>query len=154
MGIKTKGGSGSNRLGFNDLDYPEKNDFGIRIIGLGDSFNWAGGYKNNYWTLAEKILNDRSPPLKIEVLNQGTPMIGPAYLLQLLKTTSIKFDPNIVVLSFFVGNNFGESDPNTMRLVRFGLSLNKNLAARPFSLEEKSHLWFLLKKEWLVLTGK
>ena len=45
-------------------------------------------------------------------------MIGPAYLLRLLKTTSIKFDPDIVVLSFFVDNDFGESDPNTMRLIR------------------------------------
>ena len=143
---------GANSLGFNDKEYPkEKNNLTTRIIALGDSFNWAGGYEMNYWTLAEQILNNSNRGKSIEILNQGTPMIGPAYELRLLKAVSMNFEPDIVVLAFFVGNDFGESDMNNFRIERFGYPLDIRLNERrrfPYVDLRDSYLWFFIDHRW------
>ncbi|MBP7652848.1 SGNH/GDSL hydrolase family protein, partial [Candidatus Dependentiae bacterium] len=109
----------TNNLGFNDINRTlEKSGILKRIIGLGDSFNWAGGYEGNYWTLTEKILNQDTKTY--EIINMGYPSIGPGYLYNLLLSTGLKYNPDIVFLAFFIGNDFGESHFDTNVTVRFG----------------------------------
>lgn len=140
---------GSNHLGFNDEESSFKKTPSIlRVLALGDSFNWAGGYEKNYWTLAEKILNLSDTKKYVEILNQGTPMTGPAYELELLKKVGILFDPDIVLLAFFVGNDFSDSfqDRDHILISRFGYPCNTlRTGKRSFpyvNLQTDSYLWF------------
>ena len=155
LGIKQKPFFGSaNSLGFNDKEYPKKKPAGvIRIVGLGDSFNWAGGYENNYWTKTEMDLQKSLGKNKVEILNQGTSQIGPAYLLKLLKQESINFDPDVVILSIFVGNDFIESDSAIFRKVRFGYPLDIYLTKVNdiFDPIRNSYLWFFCSNNMLCL---
>ncbi len=134
----------ANSLGFNDKEYPKESEEGVtRIIALGDSFNWAGGYENNYWTLAEQYLSPSSDDSAIEILNQGTSMTGPDYLLRLLKQESIHFNPDVVILSFFVGNDFDQRRSGVFREVRLGYPL-KMKSKKKLSLIKDSYLWFFI----------
>jgi len=148
LGIKHKPSHlSANSLGFNDQEYPKEKGKKKRIVALGDSFNWAGGYEHNYWTLAETMLQDDLTDANIEILNQGTPKVGPAYLLKLLMQESILFDPDTVVLSFFVGNDFVESDPNVVTKVRLGYPIDIYLNEQGvFKPTRDSYLWFLFSR--------
>ena len=155
LGIKHKPFSDSaNSLGFNDKEYSREKKKGvIRIVALGDSFNWSGGYENNYWTIAEDMLAKSFHDKSIEILNQGTEMTGPDYEFKLLKQESIHFEPDVVVLSFFAGNDFGESGSDRLLNVRFGLPFEISLAEpkKIFDPMRDSYLWFFFsryKKLW------
>ena len=133
----------SNSDGFNDREYSRKKNKDIkRIMALGDSFNWIGGYTNNYWTLAENFLNKKNS--KVEIINQGAPGIGPSTLFRILKSISIQFDPDIVFLAFYVGNDFFESNLNIIRIPRFDFPFDINPSPHHFLEKVKnSYLYFV-----------
>jgi lysophospholipase L1-like esterase len=79
-----------------------------RILGIGDSF--AVGvvpYEDNYLTLVEEEL--RRSGWDVELINMGIPNIGPKEYLALLTAEGLELDPDLVLLSFFAGNDFLES---------------------------------------------
>lgn len=109
---------GANSFGFNDREYPiEKPANSYRILVLGDSFSWAGKGEANYTAILEEKLSQRRKNGQVEVINAGYPMLGTFEELQLLKKYGLKFSPDMIILSFFVGNDFLESDPNRKRIV-------------------------------------
>jgi hypothetical protein len=94
-----------NSLGFNDEEFSEKDDDTYRILGIGDSFAFGVvPYPDNYLTLIESSL--RGEGLSIEVLNMGIPRIGPKEYLSLFMQEGLELEPDMVLLSFFVGNDF------------------------------------------------
>ncbi len=96
-----------NSLGFHDLE-PESPKRDYRIVALGDSF--ATGvvpYAHNYLTLLEGTL-ERRLGRGVEVINMGIPRIGPNEYLSLLAREGLQLDPDHVLLSFFIGNDFIE----------------------------------------------
>jgi hypothetical protein len=108
LGFRIRPGAwGSNSLGFNDRERPPRSpdSAAIRVVILGDSFNW-GGRKQNYTHLLEHELaqSQQAPP--IEILNAGYPMTHTGDQLALLKRTLPLLDPDLVVLAFFTGNDF------------------------------------------------
>jgi SGNH hydrolase-like domain, acetyltransferase AlgX len=97
-----------NSLGFKDKEFSAKKEDVYRILGIGDSFSFGVvPYENNYLTLIESQLQKEHP--KLEVFNMGIPSTGPKEYLSLLVAEGLAFKPEMVLLSFFVGNDFSES---------------------------------------------
>jgi hypothetical protein len=97
-----------NSLGFKDKEFTEKKDDVYRIIGIGDSFTFGiVPYKYNYLTLLESQLLQEV--LNVEVLNMGIPGTGPKDYLSLFVREGLNLKPDMLLLSFFIGNDFTDS---------------------------------------------
>jgi len=97
-----------NSYGFKDKEFSDKRENVYRILGIGDSFSFGVvPYEYNYLTLIESQLQLENAD--VEVLNMGIPSIGPKDYLSLFVREGLSFQPDMVLLSFFVGNDFNES---------------------------------------------
>ena len=80
----------------------------VRVAALGDSFTFASGglpHEDQWTTLTEEALN--TPTNRpVEVLRFGVPDTGPAFQLRLWQLEVARLEPDVVVLAFFVGNDF------------------------------------------------
>ncbi len=96
-----------NSRGFKDVEFSQQKEAGTyRIIGLGDSFAYGVvPYQHNYLTLLEEQLNNNNSP-KIEVLNMGLIGTGPKDYLSVLVNEGLALNPDMVLLSFYIGNDF------------------------------------------------
>ena len=97
-----------NSRGFHDVEFTEKKNSAYRILGIGDSFAYgAVPHGQNYLTLlGARLREDR---FNVEVLNMGIPSAGPKEYLALLLREGLELQPDMVLLSFFVGNDFTDS---------------------------------------------
>lgn len=97
-----------NSRGFHDVEFTEKENSTYRILGIGDSFAYgAVPHGQNYLTLlGARLREDR---FNVEVLNMGIPSTGPKEYLALLLREGLTLQPDMVLLSFFVGNDFTDS---------------------------------------------
>lgn len=95
-----------NSKGFKDVEYQkEKTEGTCRILGIGDSFTYGiVPYENNYLTLVEEKLKQQGA--NVELINMGIPSIGPREYLSLFVNEGVELKPDLVVVSFFVGNDF------------------------------------------------
>jgi SGNH hydrolase-like domain, acetyltransferase AlgX len=97
-----------NSKGFKDVEFDvqkEKNTY--RILGLGDSFAFAVvPYQYAYLTLLEEILNQSSK--KTELINMGIPATNPKDYFAVLMNEGLELKPDLVLISFFIGNDFVE----------------------------------------------
>ncbi|MDR4481506.1 MAG: GDSL-type esterase/lipase family protein [Nitrospira sp.] len=96
----------SNSQGFRDKERTfEKPDTHTRVLAIGDSFTWGAGvtYDQAFVTLLERRLQAELP--RVELINQGVPGWEPPQELHLLRHHGIHFQPDLVVLNFFVGND-------------------------------------------------
>ena len=93
--------------GFMDLPVaPDKADR-YRIVALGDSFAFGVvPYERNYLTLLEQRLD--GPKRPVEVVNMGIPKISPVEERTVLLREGFALDPDLVLLSVFIGNDFLE----------------------------------------------
>ena len=98
-----------NSKGFKDVEFSTRKAADtIRILGIGDSFAFGiVPYEYNYLTLVEQYLKQSGH--NIELINMGIPSIGPREYLSLLVNEGFALDPDRVLLSFFIGNDFEES---------------------------------------------
>ena len=111
-------GTMTNKFGFNDHDYPLQKTPGVyRILFVGDSFGWAGGQEGNYTALLERQLDNHYGYHRIDVINSGYPMTHTAEQLVILKKYGLQYHPDLVILGFFVGNDFLDGNPNRKRIV-------------------------------------
>lgn len=96
-----------NSQGFKDVEFSQqKSKDTYRIIGIGDSFAYGVvPYQYNYLTLIEEQIN-RNNQKKVELLNMGLIGIGPKDYLSLLVNEGLGFNPDMVLLSFYIGNDF------------------------------------------------
>jgi SGNH hydrolase-like domain, acetyltransferase AlgX len=110
---------GTNRFGFNDKDYPLQRDPGtFRVLVLGDSFGWAGGKDGNYTALLEEKLSAAAASgRRVEVINAGYPQTHTGEQLLMLEKYGLQYEPDLVVLGFFAGNDFVDADPNRKRII-------------------------------------
>lgn len=92
-----------NSHGFKDTEFGPKRTDVYRIVALGDSMTYgAVPYHNNYLTVLERRMNARQP---VEVLNMGIPNTGPSDYLSILVREGLAFDPDMVLVSVFIGND-------------------------------------------------
>ena len=94
-----------NSRGFNDIEFGPKLATTRRILALGDSFAFGVvPYRYNYLTLVEERL--KVGGAEVEVLNAGVPSTGPRDYLELFVREGLALQPDAVLLSFFIGNDF------------------------------------------------
>lgn len=108
-----------NSAGFKDVEFTESKQVGIlRVVAVGDSFAFGVvPYEYNYLTLTEQHLNDGG--LRAEVINMGIPGLAPQDYLALLANEGLKLQPDLVLISFFVGNDFDETRRLRTQLYEF-----------------------------------
>ena len=147
----------ANEFGFNDRDYPHQKAPGVyRILIISDSFNWAGGPEGNYTALLERKFQDHFGDSRVEVINAGYSQTHTGEQLKILKKFGLQYQPDLVVLGFFVGNDFIDAHPERKRIVvgsvvsdiNIGRDLEISLWGQPLVLQ--SRLYLFLKEQWLT----
>lgn len=94
-----------NALGFFDTEFEVARRPGVRrIVVLADSFGvGVVPYEENFLTLLDAKLDAHG---ETEVLNFGIPAVGPGEYLHLFRTEARCYDPDLVLVCFFIGNDF------------------------------------------------
>src|SRR5262245_8685041 len=98
-----------NAHGFRDYDRTyAKPDRTFRILVLGDSYveGLQVALAKTFPALLERRLNERSSPVKFEVLNLGQSGFGTADEHVRYIEIGVKYSPDIVILAFLTGNDF------------------------------------------------
>ncbi len=150
-----------NREGFRDVDHvPAKSPNTVRIAVLGDSYAEAAqvSLSETFWSVFGKRLESCAAMngRKIEVLNFGVSGYGTAQELQVLRQYVWKYDPDIVLLAFFSGNDLrnnslrleAEQARPFFRLEQDGLVLDDSFQQHPDYL--KAHSKWTRLKVWLI----
>ena len=117
-------------LGIRYRELSEKNKGVFRIACLGDSFAFGFGVevKQTYSALLEKDLNsgttDINKKLKYEVINTATVGWGTIDEFNFLKENEAFIKPDLVILLFFVGNDFWDN-LNSIERIKEGYQAEK-----------------------------
>jgi hypothetical protein len=145
----------TNEFGFNDRDYPHQKEPGVyRILFLSDSFSWAGGLNDNYTAILEEKFEAEFGDRRIEVINAGYPGTHTGEQLQLLRKFGLQYNPDLVVLGIFVGNDFLDADPWRKRIVVGGTTTDidtrqdREITFLGQLLVPQSRLYLFLKEQW------
>lgn len=147
--------NGNNQFGFNDQDYPlEKPPGKYRILVVSDSFNWAGGREGNYTALLEEKFAEYYDQSQVEVINSGYPGTHTGEQLAMLKKYGLQYNPDLVVLGFFVGNDFLDADPHRKRIivndVYVDIDRRKELILFGYPIIGKSRLLLFVQQKYKV----
>lgn len=115
-----------NSGGFHDVEFVPKRKGTFRILALGDSFAFGVvPYHNNYLTLLEEEL--KTEGREVEILNMGVPRTGPQDYVDLLIEEGLPLEPDLILVSFFMGNDFtgltATDRPPTLRTSSYLASL-------------------------------
>ncbi len=103
----------------------------LRVVALGDSFTFASGAlpdADHWTTLLERELEQRLDR-RTEVLRLGVPDTGPAFQLRLWQIEASRLEPEVVVLAFFVGNDFTDHQADAGVFASRGRGLSGRLAS-------------------------
>ncbi|MBI1880071.1 MAG: hypothetical protein HYR94_17940 [Chloroflexi bacterium] len=142
----------TNEFGFNDRDYPHQKAPGVyRILILSDSFNWAGGMEGNYTAILERKLQAKFGD-RVEVINAGYASTHTGEELEILKKFGVQYNPDLVILGFFVGNDFLDAHPMRRRIVVGNLPVDiwgsKEMTLFGQPLVFQSRLYLFLQERW------
>ena len=149
---------GTNRFGFNDKDYPLRREAGtFRVLVVGDSFGWAGGKDGNYTALLEEKLSAATPPeRRVEVINASYPGTHTGEQLLMLQKYGLQYEPDLVVLGFFAGNDFLDADPNRKRIivndVYIDIDKRKEMTLFGYPIVANSRLLMLVQQKYKLFT--
>lgn len=89
---------------------PAKRPGSLRIVGLADSFGISGGTSNYHYRL-EAILRERGHD--VEIVSLSVPAYSLEHELVLLQRFGARYEPDLIIHGFFVGNDFGLGEPVT-----------------------------------------
>lgn len=85
----------------------DKPDNTYRIVFIGDSFGvGVVPYDQHFIRLLENEINETQLKKKVEIINLSMPAIGLPTYERFLALEGMKYDPDVVIISFFVGNDF------------------------------------------------
>ena len=148
----------ANQFGFNDREYPlQKAPGTFRILIVGDSFNWAGGRDGNYTALLGKKLNSIPDKPQVEVINGGYPMTHTGEQLIILRKYGLQYNPNLVVLGFFAGNDFVDADPYRKRIVvndtYIDIDKRREMKVFGYPLVLRSRLLLFVEQKYKIFRG-
>ncbi len=110
-----------NSLGFKDSEFNLEKGDSYRILALGDSFGFAVvPYPHAYLTVLEDQMKGNG--FDVEILNMGIPATGPMQYYSLLGKEGMVYQPDLVLVSFFIGNDFDVTPKSETRPVGWGHS--------------------------------
>ena len=146
---------GSNQFGFNDRDYPlERTPETVRMLIVGDSFNWAGGRDGNYTEILEAGFAQTPELPPVDVINAGYPMTHAGEQLIVLEKFGLQYQPDLVILGVFVGNDFIDADPHRKRIVvndiQIDIDKRKEIQILGYPIIFKSRLWMFIEQKYKV----
>lgn len=104
--ITDSSGMRTNSRGFRDRERTiARASTAVRTVAIGDSFTWASGvrYDESFITLVERGLHRAN--VESEVINVGQVGYQPEDYLSLLKSHALAYQPDLVLLNFFIGND-------------------------------------------------
>ncbi|MEA5499300.1 alginate O-acetyltransferase AlgX-related protein [Limnoraphis robusta] len=147
--------NGNNQFGFNDQDYPLEREPGkFRMLVVSDSFNWAGGKEGNYTALLENKFTEYYRQSQVEVINTGYPGTHTGEQLEMLKKFGLQYNPDLVVLGFFVGNDFIDADPNRKRIIvndiYIDIDKREELVILGYPMIGQSRLWLFIQQKYKI----
>ncbi len=127
-----------NRVGFRGPDRPLEKPPGVRRVAvLGDSMVAAQAVDEDDTMVGQlqRMLNESQRDVKWEVLNFGVPGASPGQEMVLYKKLVARWDPDVVLCAFYVGNDLAD---NCSRLshnprIYFDLDDRGNPYQMPFS---------------------
>jgi len=128
-----------NREGFRDEDHPYEKPEGLRRVAvLGDSMiaAMAVDEEDTLVHLLEKKLNRSHPDSTWEVMNCAISGAGPGQSLVVYHEAASRYDPDIVLFAFYVGNDLGDSSrelTSSRHRIYFKLDRAGNLVQLPHS---------------------
>ncbi len=98
----------TNSIGLRDHEIGPKQPGTLRILGLGDSFSYSNSVDldSTYFKRLEALLREGRPA---EVINGAVPAYSTIQELRLFKKIGLPLEPDIVLLGFYVGNDFQDS---------------------------------------------
>lgn len=120
-----------NEAGFRDYVYTkDKPSQAFRIVGIGDSQTASCGFtpiSNAYLKVLEANLNtEASSDRTFEVLNMGVPNYTPHEYLGMLSKYGIEYDPDLVVVALYVGNDIQVMPQNKDYIVFDGKLISRS----------------------------
>ena len=104
----------TNSAGFHDSEHPiEKPSNRYRILVLGDSYIEAlqVPVEKGFTQQLERRLSEQVKAKEVEVINLGVSGSGPAQYYRILEMKGLLYEPDLVVMAIFPGNDFWDSDP-------------------------------------------
>ncbi len=98
-----------NTKGLRDDERPYEKKGTIRLLGLGDSFVFGHGveFKETFLAILEEKLNKVFTD-SIEIIKAGVPGTGPQDYLNILEKEGLKYEPELVLVHIFVGNDIND----------------------------------------------
>jgi lysophospholipase L1-like esterase len=126
-----------NSRSFRTREYPAARPPGAyRVVALGDSFTVGAGRYADAWPARLEGKLGRRLRREVEVFALGVPGVGPRFALRLWELEHDLLRPDLVVLGFFVGNDFtddrtavlGESAFTPLLRASYTARLARNLA--------------------------
>ena len=150
----------ANRLGLRDREPEAKVPGTFRILGLGDSFafGWGVPVEASFLKLLETLLDGSHPGATHEVVNAGVPGYGTYEALHLLTSVGRGYEPDLVILAFYEGNDYlnNASAPRRRAVVDGYLTDLKPAGSggRPSLAVRHSALIALLDDQWSRLGEK
>ena len=145
-----------NSMGFRDREYGEKSEEALRIMVLGDSFLVSMGvqYEEMFTTRLEDMLNEQYGAERvIEVVNAASDGYSPYQYLLMLQEKGHEIKPDIVLVAFYIGNDFHprkvrhkgiRSEKLSVGKRKFSLKKDVLYPANDF-LESHSHAFLFLR---------
>jgi len=143
-----------NSKGLRDYEHAYENRRNhFRIVTLGDSFTFGHGVEMEeaFPKVLEKNLNQRSEKTRFEIINASLAGWGNDQAFMFLKKEAIKYNPNLIILGLFVGNDIIENTNTHIFIVKdgkllpspHGFQITPTLKIRSF-LSSHLHLYRLL----------
>jgi hypothetical protein len=150
----------ANRLGLRDHEPEAKAPGTFRILGLGDSFafGWGVPLAATFLKRLESLLDGSHPGAAHEIVSAGIPGYGTYEALHLLTSVGRTYEPDLVILAFYEGNDYlnNGSAPRRRAVVDGYLTdlMPDGTPARPGFAVRQSALVALLDDQWARLGEK
>jgi len=119
----------TNGDGFRGVDRPLVPEDGVRRIAvLGDSFIAALACEDDETAVVEleRLLNESRPEVRWEVMNFGVSGSSTAQELVLYREMVADYSPDLVIVAFFVGNDYQDNSEPLSNSQRIYLRLNES----------------------------
>jgi hypothetical protein len=122
-----------NSRSFRTREYPDEPDPDqYRVMTLGDSFTYASGglpYRQMWSAELERRL-DAAFSDEVRVFSLGIPGVGPRFQLRLWELEHPLLDPDLVVVAFFIGNDFTDERRQQLTPARSGRAIELSYTLR------------------------